>query len=153
MTVYTCDIYEIKEHSQVKVVLAFTIESVSSCFLIHFIYTIHVIVVNRDDVRTRNKCFCCRTFCSSHYVSPLIPSKFISRDRTGLLSYHLQQMIFLEYCKSFLPLDIFLSSFNFGIYFRYCSYGINSILKYFINQCWAVKKLLKTRCNKFPLVF
>ena len=51
------DIYEIKKHSQVKVILAFTIESVSSCFLIHYICTIHVIVVKVDDVRTRNIVF------------------------------------------------------------------------------------------------
>ena len=54
MTVYMCDIHEIKKHAQVKVILAFTTESVSSCFLIRCIHTIHAIVVNLDDVRTRN---------------------------------------------------------------------------------------------------
>ena len=54
MTVYMCDIHEIKKHAQVKVILAFTTESVSSCFLIHYICTIHAIVVTLDDVRTRN---------------------------------------------------------------------------------------------------
>ena len=50
---FMCDIYKIKKHSQIKVILAFTIESVSSCFLIHYIYTIHTTVVKVDDVRTR----------------------------------------------------------------------------------------------------
>ena len=54
MTVYMCDIHEIKKHAQVKVILAFTTESVSSSFLIRYIHTIHAIVVNLDDVRTRN---------------------------------------------------------------------------------------------------
>ena len=47
MTVYMCDIHEIKKHAQVKVILAFTTESLSSCFLIHYVVTL-------DDVRTRN---------------------------------------------------------------------------------------------------
>ena len=50
MAVYMCDIYEIKRHSQVKAILAFTIKSVSSCFSIHYIYTTHAIVVKLDDV-------------------------------------------------------------------------------------------------------
>ena len=57
MAVYNCNIYEIKKHFQVKAIIAFTIESVSSCFLIHYIYTIHAIVVKLDDVRTRSRCF------------------------------------------------------------------------------------------------
>ena len=35
----------------------------------------------------------------------------------------------------------------------FCSYCVNSILKKFINQCWAVKKLSKTRCNKSLSIF
>ena len=54
--------------SQVKVIIAFTIKSVSSCFLIHYIYTAHFIVVKLDDVRTRNRCFDFWTLCSSHHV-------------------------------------------------------------------------------------
>ena len=55
MTVYMCDIYEIKKYAQVKAILAFTIESVSSCFLINYIFAIHAIVVKLDDVRKRNR--------------------------------------------------------------------------------------------------
>ena len=54
MTIYMCDIHEIKKYAQVKVVLTFMIESVRSCFLIHYTYTIHAIVVKNDDIRTRN---------------------------------------------------------------------------------------------------
>ena len=54
MTVYLSDIHEIKKHAQVKAILAFTIKSVSSCFLIHYIDTIHAIVVKLD-VRARNR--------------------------------------------------------------------------------------------------
>ena len=54
MTVYLSDIHEIKKHAQVKAILAFTIESVSSCFFIPYINTIHAIVVKLD-VRTRNR--------------------------------------------------------------------------------------------------
>ena len=68
MTVYKRAIYEIKKHSQVKVILVFTIESVSSFFLINYIYTTHGIVVKLDDVRTRNRSFGCWTLCSSPYV-------------------------------------------------------------------------------------
>ena len=35
----------------------------------------------------------------------------------------------------------------------FCSYCVNSIIKKFINQCWAVKKLSKTRCNKSLSIF
>ena len=54
MTVYLSDIHEIKKHAQVKAILAFTIEYVSSCFFIHYINTIHAIVVKLD-VTTRNR--------------------------------------------------------------------------------------------------
>ena len=53
--VYICDIHEIKIHAQVKVILAFEIDSIRNCFLIHYIYTIHAIVVKLDDARTRNR--------------------------------------------------------------------------------------------------
>ena len=55
MTVYMSEIYEIKNYAQVKARLAFTIESVSSCFLINYIFAIHAIVVKLDDVRKRNR--------------------------------------------------------------------------------------------------
>ena len=42
-----------------------TIDSVSSCFLIHDIYATHAIAVELDDVRTRNKCFGWWILCSS----------------------------------------------------------------------------------------
>ena len=54
VTVYMCDIHEIKKHTQLKAILAFTIESLYNWFLIHHIYTIHAIVTKVDDVRTRN---------------------------------------------------------------------------------------------------
>ena len=57
MTVYMCDIHGIKKHAQVKAMLAFTIEFVSSCFLIHYIYTIHAIVVKRNDIKTGSRNF------------------------------------------------------------------------------------------------
>ena len=41
VTVYKCDIYEIKKHSQVKAILAFMIESLSSSFVINYIYTMY----------------------------------------------------------------------------------------------------------------
>ena len=44
-----------------------------------------------------------------------IASMFVTRRRTGLFLYHLQQMMFLEKWKTLPPLDIFLPSFNFGI--------------------------------------
>ena len=50
--------------------------------------------------------------------TPFIASMFVARKRTGLLLYHLQQMMFLEKWKTLSPLDIFLPSFNFGIWFR-----------------------------------
>ena len=59
MTVYMRDIHEIKKHAQVKMIFAFQIESVSRCFLIHYIYTVHAIVVKRDDVRTRYRNVLC----------------------------------------------------------------------------------------------
>ena len=40
-----CNIHKIKEHAQVKAILVFMVKSVSSCFLIDYIYTIHAIVV------------------------------------------------------------------------------------------------------------
>ena len=55
MTVYIGDIHEIKKQAQMKAMLAFMIGSVSSCFLIHYIYTIQIIVIKLDDVRTRNR--------------------------------------------------------------------------------------------------
>ena len=55
MTVHMCDIYGIKKYSQVEPIIAFTIEPISSCFLIHYIYTVHAIVVKSDDVRPRNR--------------------------------------------------------------------------------------------------
>ena len=70
MTVYKCNIYEIKKYSQLRVILVFKIELVSGCFFICYINTTNVIVVKLDDVRTRNKCFVCWTFCLSHYVIP-----------------------------------------------------------------------------------
>ena len=57
MNVYKCIIYEIKKYSHVKVIFAFMIDPVTSCFLIHYIYATHAISVNVDDVRTRNRCF------------------------------------------------------------------------------------------------
>ena len=50
--------------------------------------------------------------------TPFIASMFAARKRTGLLLYHMQQMMFLEKWKTLSPLDIFLPSFNFGIWFR-----------------------------------
>ena len=59
MTAYKWDIYEIKEHSQVKGILAFAIEPLSSSFLIHYICSTHTIVLKLDDNRTKNKYFGC----------------------------------------------------------------------------------------------
>ena len=44
------DIHEIKKYAQVKVIFTFEIESVSSCLFIHYIYTIHSIIIKLDDV-------------------------------------------------------------------------------------------------------
>ena len=65
MTVYKYNICEIKKYSQVKLILAFTIDFVRSCSLIHYIYTIHTILLNLDDVRTKNRFFGCLILCSS----------------------------------------------------------------------------------------
>ena len=46
IAIYKCDICEIKKYSQVKAILAFTIESVSRYFLIYYIYTTHSIFVS-----------------------------------------------------------------------------------------------------------
>ena len=93
--------HEIKKHSQAKLILAFTIDSVSSCFLTHYIYTTHMIVVKLDDIRTRNRCFVSWTFfCLIWLDVSRIPSTFLSRRRTGLLWYYLQQIMFLELWKS-----------------------------------------------------
>ena len=48
--------------------LALTIESISSCFLTHYMYTTHAFVVKLDDVRTRGRCFACWALSFSHYV-------------------------------------------------------------------------------------
>ena len=97
MTVYKCDIYEIQKHTQVKaILLTFTIESSSSYFLIHSVYNTHALVAEFDYVRPRNKFFECFTiFCLIKLDTPLIPSRFVARRRTGLLSYLLEQMMFL----------------------------------------------------------
>ena len=55
MTIYMCDIHEIKKHAQLKAIFPFTIEPANSCFLIHYIYTIYAIFVKLDDVRIKNK--------------------------------------------------------------------------------------------------
>ena len=55
MAVYMGNILKIKKHAQVKAILALEIEFLSSCFLIHYMYTVHTIVVKLDDVRTRNR--------------------------------------------------------------------------------------------------
>ena len=43
MTIYKCYMYEIKNQNQVKAMLVFTFEFVSSCCFIHYIYTTHTI--------------------------------------------------------------------------------------------------------------
>ena len=94
MTFFKCDTHDIKKHTQVKVILAFTIESVRSCFLIHYMYTyVKSLVMLGQETNA---------LVAEHFVhlitldTPLILSAFIARRRTGLLSCHLQEMIFLE---------------------------------------------------------
>ena len=53
---------------QEKKLVFFTTESLSTCFLIHYIYTNQATVVNLADVRTKNKCFGCWILCSSCYI-------------------------------------------------------------------------------------
>ena len=43
------------QYAQVKAILAFTIESVSLCFFVHYIYNIDAIVAKLDDVRAKNR--------------------------------------------------------------------------------------------------
>ena len=67
MCAYKWDIYGVKEHSQVKRILAFAIEPLSSSFLIHYICSTHTIVWKLDDNRTKNRCFGCWNLVH-HYV-------------------------------------------------------------------------------------
>ena len=79
---------------QVKVILAF----------IHYIYTTYEIAVKRnDDVRTRTRCFGCWNLCLSHSVRYSTHTINICCQKENRLS----------------RLEILLSSFNFGIYFRF----------------------------------
>ena len=56
--------------------------------------------------------------CLMMLDTPLIPSAFIARRRTGWLSYHLLQVMSLENWKSLSPIGVLVfSSFNFGTCF------------------------------------
>ena len=84
---YDCcifDIYEIKKHSQVKVIHGSTTDSISSCFLIHYIITSSLVVLRqRTDVLVAEPFFRLITLDASP-----IPSTFVARRRAGLLLYH-----------------------------------------------------------------
>ena len=138
MTVYKCIIYEIKKHSLVTAILAFKIESLRSCFLICYIYITHTIAVKVDDVKTRNMCFCCWSLCSSHYI--IYPTHTINT-----CCQKENRLVVIPFAANILRImEITFTSGNFVILFQfwhllsiwpYCSYGVNFILKMFINQC------------------
>lgn len=64
MTVYKRNIYEFLKWKQYLLYDRLW----KQLFLIHYIYTSHAIVVKLNGFRTRNSCFGCWTFRSSHYV-------------------------------------------------------------------------------------
>ena len=153
---YDCcifDIYEIKKHSQVKVIHGSTTDSISSCFLIHYLHYIKL-----GGVRTKNRCFGCWTLFSSHYVrcftytiniccqkeSRLVAVPFLANDVFRIMKITLTLRHFLIFVQF---------QYLFSIW-RYCFHGVNSILKKYFNECWAVKKSCqKARCNKFLSLF
>ena len=139
MTVYKCDIYEIQKHTQVKaILLTFTIESSSSYFLIHSVYNTYALVAEFDYVRPRNKFFECFTlFYLIQLDTPLIPSRFVV--------FSIMEVTF--------TLGRFLIFFQVRyllLIWSSCSYGINSILSRFIDQCWAIKKIVKKQSAISP---
>ena len=68
MTVYKCSFYEIRKYSELRVIVVFTIESASGCFLICYINTTLAIVVKLKNVKTRNQCFAYWIFYLPDYV-------------------------------------------------------------------------------------
>ena len=138
MTVYKCDIYEIKKHFQVKAILTFTIDSVRSCFLIHYIYTTHTIVVKLDDVRTRNRCYGCWTFCSSHYVrysTHTINIWFQKKNRLVVVPFAANNVFRIMEITFTTGYFIFFQFRHLLSIWPYCFCETNSILKSFILGC------------------
>ena len=135
-------IYKIKKkNSQVKVILAF----------IHYIYTIYVIVLNLDDVRTRNWWFGCSNICLSYYVR--------YSTRATNICYQKESRLFVcplaandvfRILEITFPPGTFLIFFQFrhlSLFCMFCQYGLNFILKRFIGQCWAA---IKKQCVISP---
>ena len=154
MTVYKCGIYEIKKHFQVKVIPAFTIESLASCFFIHYIYTIHVNVVKLDDVWTRNSCFGCWTFFSSHYFRYQTHTiNVCCQKESRLVVVPFASNVFRIMEVTFTPRHFIFFHFRYLVsIWPYCSYGANFILK-FIDECWVVKKIVKKQGAISPFQF
>ena len=100
-----------------------------------------------DDFRTRNKCFGCWTLSSSHYVRYPVHT-------TNICCQKESRLVVIPFAANdvFRIMEITLTPGHFLIFFQfwrllsiwpYCSYGVNSVLKKFIDQCWVVKKIVK----------
>ena len=139
-------------------ILTFMIDSLSSCFFIYYIYTIHSTVVKLGDVRTRNRCFGCWTLCLSYYLRS--PTHTINicceKENKVVVKLFAANEVFTIIEITFTPRH-FLIFFQFQYLLSvwlYCSYSLNSIIKKFIDECWAAdKNCREMRCNKSLLVF
>ena len=132
MTVYKCDIYEIKKQVSLK-----------------YLYATHDIFVKLDDVRTRNTCFSCWTLCSSHYVR--YPTHTIN-----ICCQNENRFVVVPFAANdvFKIMEINFTPGNFLIFIQFwyllsiwpcCFHGKNTILEKFMDQCWAVKKLSENK--------
>ena len=137
MTVYMCDIYVIKKHSQVKVILAFTVKSLSSCFFIHYIYNTHVIVVNLEYARTIKKFCDCWNLCSFHYVrypTHTINICFHKENRLVVVPFAANG-VFRIMEITFIHLDIFYflsisaPAFDLTVLFLWCKFHCQKVYR------------------------
>ena len=127
----------------------FMIKSVSSCSFFRYNYTTHNFALKLDDVRIKKRCFSFWTRCSSYYARyPTHTIKIFCQKENRFF------VVAFTACDVFRILEITFTPGNFLIFFQfrhllsilpYCSYGVNSILKRFIDQCWAIKNLLKKK--------
>ena len=94
------------QHAQVKAILTFTIESASCCFFVHYICSVHAIIVKLDDVRTRNRNFLNSVTCSSIHCS-------CSFDNTASNDSFKWQMIIILWPLSVLSCFVLLAKWLF----------------------------------------
>ena len=98
----------------------FMIKSVSSCSFFRYNYTTHDFVLKLDDVRVKKRCFGFWTRCSSYYARyPTHTIKIFCQKENRFFVVAFTACDVFRILEILSPLEIFLSSFNFGICFRF----------------------------------